>query len=150
MIRETIREESIFGDAVFSYSVKDGLKDGLFHDLTSHPEMGEVAKKHYDFPVIITNGLFLLIENAVKCSWAHCSYKGLINDILTLSKEARFDAFCKNRTTSNFWGNAMFAEDILFDAFIPGETIATKLWACIQAYDEQGSPCLTIFLPSER
>jgi len=150
MRRETIKEESMFGEAVFSYSVENGIKDGLFHDLTSHPEMGEVAKKHYDFPVIISNGLFLLVENAVKRSINHCSYKGLINDILTLSKEARFDAFCRNRTTSNFWGNAMIDEDILFDAFIPGEIIATKMWGCIQAYNEQGSPCLTIFLPSER
>lgn len=76
---------SIFGDAIYSYTRKQAIDDGVLIDASSG-DFAEVSRQHYRYPVAMTAAVFGLIERAVS-NRKYCNdFLGIWHDILWMSK----------------------------------------------------------------
>lgn len=121
-------------EIISSYTRADAIEDGVLC-LLSQDEWDEVCRQHYKYPIACTAAVFGLIEQAVNHpKWCN-DFKGVIHDILWMSRKA----VCR-RTDDTVW----------FRVMITGT--GRKQWHDLKMVcgpDDDGSPCLTIMLPNE-
>jgi hypothetical protein len=123
---------AIFGEVIFDYSRKQALEDGVLVDLN---QFISIRESGYKFPLACTAGIWAIIDAAVSNS-KHCNdYKGVVWDILHMSRNyqtERWETGC------------------LFKVIITGagseDTYTFKI-EC--GPGDEGESVLTIMLPGE-
>ena len=82
-------DHPIFGAVVARYTRAQAIDDGVLVDLTdAESETAEVCRQHYRTPVACTAAVFSLIERAVNNPRWGNDYKGVVHDILWMSRLA--------------------------------------------------------------
>ncbi len=76
--------DNIFGDVIFSYTRAQAIEDGVLVDLTALAP--DVCKQHFKFPVACTAAVYAIIDAAVKNKRQANDLKGVIHDILFMSR----------------------------------------------------------------
>lgn len=78
-------QDDFFGEVISSYSRAQAIEDGALWDLMQD-ETAEVCRQHYRFPIATTSAVFEIIRKAVENPRACNDYKGVIHDMLWMSK----------------------------------------------------------------
>jgi hypothetical protein len=124
--------QAIFGEVLFEYSRKQALEDGVLVDLN---QIIPIHESGYKFPVACTVAVWAIIDTAVK-NPKHCNdYKGVVWDILHMSR---------NYQTERWESGCMFK--VINTGAGPKETYRLKI-EC--GPGDEGEPVLTIMLPDE-
>jgi hypothetical protein len=120
--------EELFGPPVSLYTRGQALDDGVLVSAMT-PDLAEVTRQHFKFPVAMTAGVAEAIDRAVAHP-RHCNdRRGVWHDI----------CWMLNRRIAGLRSDGSGA--LLFKVIITGA-------ALIGAGDD-GEPCLTVLLPDE-
>ena len=124
--------QELFGDVIYSYTRTQALEDGVLVDLNQWIPVNESG---YKFPVACTAGVFAIIEKAVNNKYQCNDYKGVIWDILWMSKVHQIQK----------WETGA-----LFTVKITGAARQSLFTFKIECGPgDSGEPVLTISLPDE-
>ncbi len=119
-------DNSLFGEAIYSYSRAQAIEDGVLVDLAQF----EVTRQEWRIHVACTDTVWSIIDQAVKRE--HKDYEGILHDIYQMARLAIADS--KN------------ADIILFRTII-GRTRQNLKFQC--SGGDKGEPVLTLMLPNE-
>lgn len=119
--------ENLFGEAIFSYSRKQAIEDGVLVDLS---EVDSI-KQHWKHPFACTSTVWAIIEAALKNPDQDVS--GICQDLSTMAKLAARNA-------------AHQTEQVKFSVMIAGRTFQMKLHI---GPGDTAAPVLTLMLPCE-
>ena len=75
-------------DIISSYSRAEAIADGVLIDAMTGV-FESVSRQHYKYPVAMTAGVFVLIEQAVNDKKYHNDFAGIWHDILSMAKQGR-------------------------------------------------------------
>lgn len=118
-------------EIICCYTRAEALEDGVLVDLNQYIPVNECG---YKYPVVCTSAVFSIIESAVN-NKKHCNdYKGVIWDILTMSRIGRKSG----------------EDTVYFQVIITGAGKSKYHNFKIVCHGgDQGEPVLTIMLPDE-
>ena len=118
--------DSIFGEAIFSYSRAQAIEDGVLVDLCQL----DPIRRAFKYPVACTDAVWSIIEAATK--QAHQDLNGIAHDIATM-------AYLAIRLSDG-------GDTVNFKVSIAGKTHILKMH--IGPGDTE-APVMTLMLPSE-
>lgn len=78
--------DNFFGEIISSYSRTQAIEDGVLVDLSAQPELRELVRDHFKYPVACTTAVWEIIERAVANPRHANDLKGVVHDILFMSK----------------------------------------------------------------
>lgn len=118
--------DSIFGDAIYAYTRKQAIEDGVLVDLSQFEEFGQMWNHH----VACTDTVWNIIEAASKEDGK--DLKGILWDVSNMSRYAA--------------RRAQGQTQVLFRVIIGNRTHQLKFHI---GGGDQGEPVLTLMLPNE-
>ncbi len=125
-----------WGEIIYSYTRAQAIEDGVLVDLSAIAP--DVARQHYKYPVACTSAVWDIIQRAVENKKHANDYKGVIHDILWMSRGGGVRWRSPDDTT------------VLFDVIITGAgPKRIHRFKMVVGPGDKGEPVLTILLPGE-
>ncbi|MEW6775927.1 MAG: DUF6573 family protein [Bdellovibrionota bacterium] len=125
-----------WGEVIYSYTRAQAIEDGVLVDLSAIAP--DVASQHYKYPIACTSTVWDIIQRAVENKQYANDYKGVIHDILWMSRGGGIRWRSPDDTT------------VLFDVIITG-TGPKRIhrFKIVVGPGDKAEPVLTIMLPEE-
>jgi hypothetical protein len=128
--------QSIFGEAIHTYTRAQAIEDGVLVDFTDpESDTGSVCRQHFKFPIAATAAVFEIMKKAVENRRFCNDYAGILHDMLSMSK---------------VFGRKLDASTVIFRCIILGAGRSKYHDFKLQVHPgDQGEPVITIMLPDE-
>ena len=136
-----MNNECLFDEIISTYTRAQAIEDGVLIDASGTGEtaalLREISRSHFKYPIAMTEAVFELIQQAVDHP-KHCNdWKGVWHDILWMAK---VDSTRQEIDPTT----------VVFTVIITGVGRSRyKRLKFVCGPNDDGSPCLTLMLPSE-